>query len=728
MMNRILIAAAALFAAFAVRAESLLDIVPKGSTDRSVTLTIYDSTDGTPENGVVFNTSGIALWYRREGAAVTDITEVTLAALTTAHTDGGFIYVRDGEYRLDLPDAAFATGANYVDIGGTVTGMIVKGGRVRLVDVNVEDSVRAGLTALPNAAAAASGGLFTRGTGAGQINQDANGRIDVNIAAISTDGTAADNLEAYTDNSSSMPVNAVQISGDSAVADRIEAAWDGTCGQYPEFGILRGAGCTAQAYTAGTPSLTLDASAAFGDNALAGATVMICSSTLGYCQAASIASNVGTTDIATLAAALPVAATGTITYTIYGTAPASGGVSAAAVADAVWDEDMTAHQTQGSAGQVIGDSAADTDSIWSLANTNLNATVSSRLAPTVAGRTLDVTATGGAGIDWANVEAPTTTLNLSGTTISTTQAITSVSGSVGSVTGAVGSVTGNVGGNVAGTVASVVGNVGGNVTGSVGSVTGAVGSVTGNVGGTVNGLTVTAQGNVQTAAAAALTAYDPPTQAEMDARTLVAGSYATATNLATVDTVADAIKVTTDKLDTALELDGSVYRYTVNALENAPAGGGGGGSTDWSVSEKEQIRHRLGIDGTANAPSATPSLASASSLAALTSTIGVGGAGLTSIPYNASWSASVRSAVGLATANLDTQFTAIPTGVLSGLIDDQNSVSLRCAMAAVTAILAGDFTTSGSTTTFEEATGAETRAVSTVSTGTRNVTITCPSY
>ncbi len=48
------------------------------------------------------------------------------------------------------------------------------------------------------------------------------------------------------------------------------------------------------------------------------------------------------------------------------------------------------------------------------------------LQPTVAGRTLDVTATGEAGIDWANVGAPTTTVGLSGTTISTTQAVASV--------------------------------------------------------------------------------------------------------------------------------------------------------------------------------------------------------------------------------------------------------------------------------------------------------------
>ncbi|MEY5097444.1 MAG: hypothetical protein RJA36_163 [Pseudomonadota bacterium] len=139
----------------------LLDIIKKGSADRSVLLRIIDSTDGTPETGVAYNTSGIDLWYRREGAAKTSITEASLAALTTAHTDGGFLAVSDGYYRLDSPDAAFATGANYVDFGGTVTGMIVIGGRVRLVDFDLEDSVRAGLTALPNAAAAANGGLPT---------------------------------------------------------------------------------------------------------------------------------------------------------------------------------------------------------------------------------------------------------------------------------------------------------------------------------------------------------------------------------------------------------------------------------------------------------------------------------------------------------------------------------------------------------------------------------------
>lgn len=96
-----------------------------GSTDRSVNIRIIDATTGVPETGVVFNTTGLDLWYRRELAASTDIAEVTLAALTTAHTDGGFLHINDGWYRVDWPDAAFASGVTGVQFGGTVTGMVV---------------------------------------------------------------------------------------------------------------------------------------------------------------------------------------------------------------------------------------------------------------------------------------------------------------------------------------------------------------------------------------------------------------------------------------------------------------------------------------------------------------------------------------------------------------------------------------------------------------------------
>jgi hypothetical protein len=44
-----------------------------------------------------------------------------------------------------------------------------------------------------------------------------------------------------------------------------------------------------------------------------------------------------------------------------------------------------------------------------------------------------------------------------------------------------------------------------------------------------------------------------------------------------IDTEVAAVKSVTDKLDTAMQLDGSVWRFTTNALEMAPSGGGGGG-------------------------------------------------------------------------------------------------------------------------------------------------------
>jgi hypothetical protein len=78
----------------------------------------------------------------------------------------------------------------------------------------------------------------------------------------------------------------------------------------------------------------------------------------------------------------------------------------------------------------------------------------------------------------------------------------------------------------------------------------------------------------------ALADYDPPTNTELTARTLASADYATASALATVDnevgaidTVVDAIKVTTDKVDDTLEDDAGTFRFTANALEEAPTGG-----------------------------------------------------------------------------------------------------------------------------------------------------------
>lgn len=62
---------------------------------------------------------------------------------------------------------------------------------------------------------------------------------------------------------------------------------------------------------------------------------------------------------------------------------------------------------------------------------------SSALMPTVAGRKLDVSAAGEAGLDWANIGSPATAQNLSATNIDVDQVVASVSGAVGSVTAGV---------------------------------------------------------------------------------------------------------------------------------------------------------------------------------------------------------------------------------------------------------------------------------------------------
>jgi len=87
-----------------------------------------------------------------------------------------------------------AQGWYYVDLSTTDTGttgpLIVRGTEANCDDIeiayNVVNAHNAGFDGVPNAAAEASGGLYTRGTGAGQIAQQANGQIDVNLSTIKT--------------------------------------------------------------------------------------------------------------------------------------------------------------------------------------------------------------------------------------------------------------------------------------------------------------------------------------------------------------------------------------------------------------------------------------------------------------------------------------------------------------------------------------------------------------
>ena len=131
------------------------------------------------------------------------------------------------------------------------------------------------------------------------------------------------------------------------------------------------------------------------------------------------------------------------------------------------------------------------------------------LRPTVSGRTLDVSAGGEAGIDWANVGSPTTTVSLSGTTVATVTTTTTATNLTNAPT---------------------------------------------------NGdLTATMKASVNAEVDAAIETY------HLDH--LLATTYDPASKPGAADAL----------LNELVESDAGVARFTANALEQAPTGGGDGG-------------------------------------------------------------------------------------------------------------------------------------------------------
>ena len=147
-------------------------IVTAGSTNISVYFYIVQdasaTSPGEPVTGLLFSDieTGGSASYVRQGALRTDLTLITLSGASATHADGGFILVDDtnmpGLYRCDYADATFATGVDQVMLQ-----IVVASGKnavaspifVDITDVDLRDSVRGGMTSLPNAAADAVGGL-----------------------------------------------------------------------------------------------------------------------------------------------------------------------------------------------------------------------------------------------------------------------------------------------------------------------------------------------------------------------------------------------------------------------------------------------------------------------------------------------------------------------------------------------------------------------------------------
>ena len=158
-------------------------IVTAGKTNVSVYYYIVgdasNASPGDPITGLLFSDieTGGSASYVRQGAARVDLTLITLASASAAHADGGFILVDDtnmpGVYRCDYADATFATGVDQVALSivvASANNAVAAPILVDITDVDLRDTVRAGLTALPNAVVDAASGLVTSAGGSTGID------------------------------------------------------------------------------------------------------------------------------------------------------------------------------------------------------------------------------------------------------------------------------------------------------------------------------------------------------------------------------------------------------------------------------------------------------------------------------------------------------------------------------------------------------------------------------
>ncbi|KKL25817.1 hypothetical protein LCGC14_2401510, partial [marine sediment metagenome] len=129
-----------------------------------------DATDGiTPETGL----TGTGFVSENGAAVVASSGSLVELNATTM----------PGRYYIELTAAELSTvGDIEFRFKAAACAEVIARGQV--VPWDPYNAVNMGLTALPAADAEAAGGLYTRGTGAGQINQDANGRVDTNVVAM----------------------------------------------------------------------------------------------------------------------------------------------------------------------------------------------------------------------------------------------------------------------------------------------------------------------------------------------------------------------------------------------------------------------------------------------------------------------------------------------------------------------------------------------------------------
>lgn len=383
-----------------------------------------DSTDGvTPETALTITQPDIRL--KKNGAAWAQKN----AAQTLAHEENGYY-----EVTLDATDTN-TLGVMEIFVGET--GALPVFESFMVVPGNVWDSMF-GTDALDVSVIQWLGTAVTAGT-AGVPN------VDVTRIANAAVSTAA----------AQIGVNVVQLSGDAVAADNAEAFFDGTGyagtnNTIPTVTTVNGLG--ANVITASSIATDAITAAKIAADAVT--------------EIRSLVS--GTSDSGTTTTMVDAARTEADTdywkgnYIVFTSGAISGqarlitGFNAAtdtitfipATTQAVTTETYEIWQGGRSDLAMIGGIALSSNlaqmgvNVVNVAGSAVNALVGGRmdssvggyqtgmtpLQPTTAGRTLDVSTGGEAGLDWANIGSPTTAQTLSGTTVGTATAVTTVNG------------------------------------------------------------------------------------------------------------------------------------------------------------------------------------------------------------------------------------------------------------------------------------------------------------
>lgn len=212
-----------------------------GATSQSVNVFVQNSsvTTGAGLTGLVFNSGSLIAYYTFTGAnaTATVISLVTLAAVNSAYSSGGFKEIdathMPGVYRLDIPNTALAaaSGQSVVIMLSGATNMAPVLLEIELTATNNQDGVHFGLTGIPNAAAGASGGLHINGSNSGTTTYAAltvTGALTVSDGITVTRSSANTNGLNITGNGTGS--GAVITSGSGATGDGVQMTCNSTNG------------------------------------------------------------------------------------------------------------------------------------------------------------------------------------------------------------------------------------------------------------------------------------------------------------------------------------------------------------------------------------------------------------------------------------------------------------------------------------------------------------------